>query len=89
MYAEDIDYSQRLKQQDYSLLMFTHSTVFHEVRDRKINMQIVLSNMKKYKIYLTSVGIYLLNYKPFYFFCIWLVKLPYALTKSYLQKTKI
>lgn len=89
MYAEDIDYSQRLKQKGYSLLMFSHSTVFHEVRDRKMNMQIVLSSLRKYKIYLTSVGIYLLIHKPRYFFFIWFLKLPYALTKSYFEKTKI
>jgi GT2 family glycosyltransferase len=88
MYAEDIDYSQRLKQKGYKLLMFTHSTVFHDVKDRKINMQIVLSSLRKYKIYLTSVGIYLLIHKPFYFFVLWFLKLPYALTKSYLKKTK-
>jgi GT2 family glycosyltransferase len=89
MYAEDIDYSQRLKQKGYKLLMFTHSTVFHEVRDRKMNMQVVLASLRKYKIYLTSVGIYLLIHKPFYFFVIWIFKLPYALTKSYFEKTKI
>jgi GT2 family glycosyltransferase len=89
MYAEDIDYSQRLKQKGYSLLMFSHSTVFHEVRDRKMNMHVVFSSLRKYKIYLTSVGIYLLIHKPRHFFFIWFLKLPYALTKSYFEKTKI
>lgn len=89
MYAEDIDYSQRLKQKGYTLLMFTQSTVFHEVRDRKMNIHVVLGSLRKYFIYLKSVGTYLLAYKPFYFFCIWFLKLPFALTNNYLKKTKI
>lgn len=86
MYAEDIDYSNRLKKQNYKISLFTSGTVFHGVQDKKMDMKTVRSSLRKYKIYLKSVGIYLLYNKPFYIFFIWLLKLPYALIYNYYKR---
>ncbi len=86
MYVEDIDYSLRIKQKGYKLQVFTKSTVFHDVHDQKKNFRSLLSNGKKYKIYLTSVGLFLLEHKPFYFFIVWLLKIPLSLAFQYLKR---
>jgi GT2 family glycosyltransferase len=86
MYAEDIDYSLRLKAKGYGLYLFTQSTVFHEVRDQEMNFSVVKKSLKKYKIYLRSIGLFLWEYKPAFFIFIWLLKLPYALAWNYFRK---
>lgn len=86
MYAEDIDYSNRLKKYGYKLLLFTQATVFHEVKDKKKDLKLIQKSLKKYKIYLKSVAVYLLENKPLYIFICWLLKLPYALAFNYFKK---
>jgi|GEM_PF-3158237 len=88
MYAEDIDYSNRLKKAGYKIALFTNSAVFHEVQDRKMNFKVVRSSLRKYRIYLTSVGIYLLDNRPSYIFFIWLFKLPFVLIFNYSKRKK-
>jgi hypothetical protein len=88
MYAEDIDYSMRLKKSGYKLYMFRNSTVFHEVKDSEMNFKVVQASKKKYKIYLKSVGLYLLDYKPPYIFIFWFLKLPFALTFNYIKRSR-
>ncbi|SRR6266568_1080635 len=86
MYAEDIDYSMRLKNAGYKLYLFNNSTVFHEVQDKKMSMKIAIASRKKYNFYLKSVGLYLLDYKPSYVFAMWMIKLPYVLAYNYFLK---
>jgi hypothetical protein len=88
MYAEDVDYSMRLKKNGYKLYMFRDSTVFHEVKDNEMNLNVVQASRRKYTIYLKSMALYLLDYKPMYIFLFWFLKLPFALTFNYIKRAK-
>ena len=85
MYAEDIDYSLRLSKACYKLLLFTDATVFHEIKDNRKTLGLILQNIKKYRIYLTSTGQFLLTHQPFWLFSIWVLKLPFVISYSFLK----
>lgn len=82
MYVEDMDYSLRIKKINYKLSIFTNSKIYHaKAKDKKIS----LSDLRREKISITSVGKYILRNYPFNIFIIWLIKLPLILGYKYIK----
>lgn len=79
MYAEDVDYSVRLRKHGFQLGLISNSKVTHYVDDNSKKVISSFAKLKKYRIYLKSIGTYLLENKSFFIFLLWIAKLPFSL----------
>jgi GT2 family glycosyltransferase len=80
MYCEDIDYSKRLHSNGYKTLCFTSSKVIHDIEDRQQVRP--LKNIRKYRIYLISVGLYIKKYFGLSTLLIWILMSPILILKE-------
>ena len=86
MYAEDSDYSVRLKKMGFRLICFTNSAVIHDTNDSGVNLRSRASR-KKYQRFMSSQIRYLWKHHRATSM-IWPLKLPLILTHEYITRRK-
>lgn len=79
MFAEDADYSLRLRNAGYKLLMFPTSTVWHDLDKTIRKKEDRAFKIKKYCIYLQSMSRFITKHYPRHVWLAWCLKQPLCL----------
>jgi GT2 family glycosyltransferase len=85
MYAEDADYSLRLRSAGYRLLMFPSSTVWHDLDIVIKKKETKVFKIKKYCIYFQSMSRFIKKHYPHSVWMAWCMKQPLCLITKILE----